>query len=78
MTFYCLQVARVFPYNTAVLLYSEFTTLTTNFVLNYNDIFIIVISVVIAHRFRILRRDISRAAEQVRKYERKQLHAPKS
>lgn len=70
---YCLQVARAFPYNVAVLLYSEFTTLTTNFVINYNDIFIILISVVIVHHFRILREYISRATEQVLNYRSKLL-----
>lgn len=66
---YCIfpQVAQVLPYNTIAVLYSWFTTIATNFVLNYNDIFIIIVSVVIVNRFRLLKDKLRRAVERVYK-----------
>ena len=53
------------PYNISVLLYAEITTLITNFVLSYNDLFVIVVSVTIFHQFQLLHARIKRAIELV-------------
>lgn len=52
-------------YNPVVLLYVTCTTMLTNFILNYNDVFIIIISFVVVHRFRILYTRIYSVLEQV-------------
>ncbi|XP_034242833.1 gustatory receptor for sugar taste 64f-like [Thrips palmi] len=46
------HIATAVSYNPAVLFAAEFSSAVTNFVLNYNDLFIMIVSMVIVRRFK--------------------------
>lgn len=61
-----LQVAQAISYNPVVLVLAMLTVAATNLVLNFNDLFLMSVSIVIVHRFRDLRTRISKAVSKVR------------
>ncbi|XP_026292549.2 gustatory receptor for sugar taste 64a-like [Frankliniella occidentalis] len=58
------NMAQALPYSVPSLLLAEFTTAATNFVLNYNDVFVIIVSIAIVRRFKIIRGQLGRATTQ--------------